>query len=95
MESTHMTDLNKLHTLLKTLRIAAFRAYRTGSWRIDQGELINVKKHGRPEKSLFLHGLDKLQSMLLQPFSWRKYKPLVALWKKLQPPESKATSCVE
>ena len=95
LESTHMTDLDKLHNLTGILTIAMCWAYRTGSWRIDQWELIKVKKHGRPEKSLFLHGLDKLQSVLLQPFSWRECKPLVDLWKPLQSPRIMTTSCVE
>ena len=95
MESTHMTDLDKLDRLMGVLTIAVCWAYRTGSWRIDQGELIKVKKHGRPEKSLFRHGLDKLQSLLLQPFSWRAWKPLIALWKELKPPKPLAASCVE
>ena len=37
MKSTHMTDLDKLHNLMAILTIAVCSAYRTGSWRIDQG----------------------------------------------------------
>lgn len=95
MESTHMTDLDKLHNLMGIVTIAACWAYRSGSWRIDEGELIKVKKHGRPSKSLFRHGLDKLQSLLFQPFSWKKWKPLIALWKELKSPKPVTTSCIE
>ena len=40
------------------LTTAIYWAYRTVSWRIAQGEIIKVKKHG----------LDKLQALLFQPF---------------------------
>ena len=86
MESTHMNDLNKLARLMGVLTITACWAYRTGVWCIDESEMIKIKKHGRPGKSLFRHGLGKLQSLLLKPFSWRAWKPLIKLWEELTPP---------
>ena len=86
MESTHLTDPAKLNRLMGVLTIAACWAYKTGAWCIEKEEHVKVKKHGRPEKSLFRHGLNKLQNLLLKPFSWRAWKPLIMLWKELLPP---------
>jgi hypothetical protein len=83
-ESTHITDTGKLERLMGVLAIAACWAYRSGMWRIDEGELIRVKKHGRPAVSLFRHGLDALRSLLLQPTTWRAWKPLIHLWRELK-----------
>ena len=88
-ESTHVTDPKKLERLMAILAIAACWAYRAGTWRIDEGELIRVKKHGRPGISLFRHGLDALRGLLLKPATWLDWRPLIRLWRELKstPPQ--------
>ena len=51
LESTHVTDCKKLERLMTILAISACWAYRAGTLKIDQGELIKLKKHGRPAVS--------------------------------------------
>ena len=86
LEATHLTDLKKLERLLTLVAMAACWAYRVGEWRIEQGELIQLKTHGRPSVSLFRHGLDALRLPLLRMTGWRSWKPLLQLWRELTTP---------
>lgn len=87
LECTHITHHDRLNALLTVVALAACWAYRVGEWRIDQGHLIKIKKHGRPEKSLFRHGLDQIRRQLIQHSGWKHIKPLVDLWRLLVPPK--------
>jgi hypothetical protein len=61
MESTHVTDKNRLETLLELITIAFVWAYLTGEWLVKKGKhKVRIKKHGRPEKSIFRVGLEYL-----------------------------------
>ena len=72
MESTHVTNLDRLDTLLEIITIAFFWAYLTGDYLIKSGkELIKIKKHGRPEKSIFKLGLECLNRAISTHF--KKY----------------------
>ncbi|RDH43046.1 IS4 family transposase [Zooshikella ganghwensis] len=55
LEDTHITDPNKIRKMVGVLAIAFCWAIKTGEWRCQQGEEIRIKKHGRPQKSLFRH----------------------------------------
>lgn len=91
LECTHITHPDRLHALLATVSLAACWAYRVGEWRIDQEQLIKIKKHGRPAKSLFRHGLDQIRCQLIQRVRWRAIKPLIDLWRLLVPPKPPIT----
>ena len=85
LEATHMTRPERLNTLMGLVTLAACWAYRAGEWRIEKDQLIKIKKHGRPSKSLFRHGLDIIRRQLIQVTKWRNMKPLVKLWELLRP----------
>ena len=91
LECTHITHPDRLNVLMAVVTLAACWAYRVGEWRIDQGELIKIKKHGRPEKSLFRHGLDHIRCQLIRYVQWRCIKPLIDLWRLLVPPKLRVT----
>ena len=87
LESTHITHPDRLHGLLGLLTLAFAWAYRVGEWRVEEREeLIKLKKHGRPTRSLFRHGLDYIRGGLLPQIRWQWIKPLIELWKYLIPP---------
>lgn len=72
MESTHVTNMERLGTLLEIITIAFFWAYLTGDYLIKTGKsIIKVKKHGNPEKSIFKLGLECLTRMISTNF--KKY----------------------
>lgn len=85
-ETTHITDAKRLSALMTLATIAACWCYRIGEWRIEQGQLIKVKKHGRPSISLFRHGLDYIADILGRSSQWRSIKPLLTVWEALKPP---------
>ena len=61
MGSTHVTDKSCLETILELITIAFFWAYLTRDWLIKKGKhVVRIKKHGRPEKSIFKVGLEYL-----------------------------------
>ena len=62
-ESTHFTDSERLSKLLALMAYALCWAIKTGEW-LHQHQPITIKKHGRPDKSIFRYGLDYLRSIL-------------------------------
>ncbi|RDH42999.1 IS4 family transposase [Zooshikella ganghwensis] len=66
LEDTHITEQSRVRKMVGVLAIAFCWSIKTGEWRCEQGETIRIKKHGRPQKSLFRHGLDLLQQIGLQ-----------------------------
>jgi hypothetical protein len=63
LENTHLTKPERMKRLLAVLAIAFCWAHKVGEW---QHELkpVKLKKHQRPEKSLFRLGLDWLSERL-------------------------------
>ena len=86
LESTHITDTQRLEKLMAFLAIAFSWAHIIGEWR-HEFKPIKIKKHGRPAQSLFRYGLDYLRSCLFHhQESNRQYafhQALESLFKRL------------
>lgn len=65
LETTHVTDLNRLHLLMGILTVMYVWCYLTGEGSHRQ-KPIPKKKHGRLAKSVFRVGLDQLRFAILQ-----------------------------
>ena len=63
LESTPMTDPQRLEKLMVFLAITFSWAHIIGEWR-HEVKPIKIKKHGRPAQSLFRYGLDYLRGCL-------------------------------
>ena len=64
IEDTHITDPDKLATLLVVIALAVTWAYRCAT-RVMGRKAISRKQHGRREKSWFRTGLDALRKWIL------------------------------
>ncbi len=64
LESTHLSEPERLSRMIALLTIGLCWAFRTGEW-LAQHEPIKLKKHGRKAKSIFRYGLDYLRRVLL------------------------------
>lgn len=64
LESTHLTDAERLSRMIALLTIALCWAFRTGEWLAEQ-KPIRIKKHGRKARSIFRYGFDHLRRILL------------------------------
>ena len=64
LESTHLTDPERLSRWLALLTIALCWAFRTGEWLATQTPIV-LKKHGRKLKSIFRTSLDYLRRIFL------------------------------
>jgi hypothetical protein len=64
LESTHLSDPERLSRLIALLTIALCWVFRTGEWLAQQNPIV-LKKHGRPAKSLFRSGFDYLRRIFL------------------------------
>ena len=62
-EDTHIISRGRIKKLIALLAVAFCWAHKTGEWRHEQ-RAIKIKKHGRPEVSLFRYGLDYLVDAL-------------------------------
>ena len=86
LESTPMTDPQRLEKLMVFLAIAFSWAHIIGEWR-HEVKPIKIKKHGRPAQSLFRCGLDYLRGCLFHDQeSARRYafhQALESLFKRL------------
>ena len=69
LEDTHLKDYDRLDKLLTMVALAFVWAYKTGFYRDKEVKPIKIKKHGRPEKSLFAYGLEWLAQVLINPFN--------------------------
>ena len=76
IEDTHMTDPDKIERLLFVVAIAFCWAYRVGDVEAEE-KAIPVKTHGRPEKSLFRKGLDKLRHAIFREVSRWEFRQLL------------------
>jgi hypothetical protein len=64
LESTHLTDSERLSKLLALLSLALCWVVLTGEW-LHQLKPLAVKKHGRRAKSIFRYGFDHLRNIVL------------------------------
>ena len=64
LESTHMTDLDKMDKLMGLLALAFTWCLVVGHWKYGEASQLPLNKHGRPAKSLFRLGLDLLRRVL-------------------------------
>ena len=62
LESTHFTDSARLSKLLALMSLALCWAVKTGEW-LARLQPIKIKKHGRPQASIFRYGFDYLRSI--------------------------------
>jgi hypothetical protein len=65
-EDTHITHRDRIKKLIALLAISFCWAHLTGQWRHQHQKTIRLKKHGRPQSSLFRYGLDWIMSGLIQ-----------------------------
>ena len=65
LESTHLTDKERVAKLIGLLSIAFIWAYRVGAWLQKEVKPIAIKSHGRRAQSVFRYGLDHLKVFLL------------------------------
>lgn len=79
MEDTHITDPDKIERLLFVIAIAFCWAYRVGDIEADEKD-IPIKTHGRPEKSLFRKGLDKLRHAIFREVSRWEFRRLLKVF---------------
>jgi Transposase DDE domain len=64
LESTHLTEPERLSKLLALLSLALCWVVLTGQW-LHQGQPLKLKTHGRRAKSLFRYGFDYLRNILV------------------------------
>lgn len=64
LESTHLSDAERLNKLLALLSLALCWVFLTGEWLHKLKPLV-VKEHGRRAKSLFRYGFDYLCNIVL------------------------------
>ena len=65
VEDTRLTSPERVSKMVAILALTYCWAHKTGEWRSEQGDGINIKKHGRLAKSFFRHGLDLIQQIAL------------------------------
>jgi len=66
LEDTRLTRYFRIKKVMALLAIGFCWAHKTGEWKHKVVKPLKVKKHGRPEHSLFRYGLDHLTDTLLQ-----------------------------
>jgi hypothetical protein len=64
LESTHLTDGERLSKLLALLSLALCWVFLSSEW-LHQLKPLHLKKHGRKAKSLFRYGLEYLRNIML------------------------------
>jgi Transposase DDE domain len=64
LESTHLTDPERLSKLLALLSLALVWVFLTGEW-LHHLKPLAIKKHGRRAKSIFRYGFDHLRNIVL------------------------------
>lgn len=80
-EDTHIVNRDRIKKVIAVLAIAYCWAYLTGEWRHQCEKTIRLKKHGRPQYSLFRYGLDWIMTALLQ--RGQKLRRLATLFEKI------------
>jgi len=69
LESTHITDPEKLKKLMAVMAIAVLWCLRIGYWKHGPYNQLPLLSHWRPEKCLFRYGLDLLRRSLKNDFA--------------------------
>lgn len=64
LESTHLTDAERLSKLVALLSLALCWVVLTGEW-LHHIKPLKLKKHGRKAKSIFRYGFDYLRNIVL------------------------------
>ena len=64
LESTHMTNLDRMDKLMGILALAFTWCLLVGHWSYGDAKQLPLNKHGRPAKALFRLGLDILRRVL-------------------------------
>jgi hypothetical protein len=77
LEDTHLKEYERLDKLLAIVALAFVWAYKVGIYRDKEIKSIKIKKHGRPEKSLFAYGLEWLAQVLINQFK-KEYKKVIS-----------------
>jgi hypothetical protein len=75
LEETHLVDYQRLNRLLMIVALAFLWSYKVGIYRNQHVRPIEIKKHGRADKSLFAYGLEALAQAFLNG-----YAPRIALY---------------
>lgn len=83
LEDTHLTQAQRLSTLLALLALAFTWAYLVGTWLHEQ-QPLKLKKHGYAPKSLFKRGFELLRAAITAAPGEAKY-PLELCLKVLSP----------
>ena len=65
LEETRLTRYFRIKKVMALLAIAFCWAHKAGEWKHQAIKPLKIKKHGRPEQSLFRYGLDYLTDCLL------------------------------
>ena len=77
-EDTRITRYVRIKKIMALLAIAFSWAHKVGEWKHAFVKPLRLKKHGRPEQSLFRYGLDHLTDNLLHGF--REVTESIRLW---------------
>ncbi len=80
-EDTRITTRERVKKLIAVLAIAFCWAHLTGEWRNRCEKVIPLKKHGRPQVSLFRYGLDWIMTALIH--RGQKLRKLVRIFTEL------------
>jgi hypothetical protein len=78
LEDTRLTRYYRIKKVIALQAIAFCWAHKTGEWKHHAVKALTIKKHGRPEFSLFRYGLDELTDYLVQPV--KKAENTFRLW---------------
>lgn len=65
LEETRLTQYFRIKKVMALLAVGFCWAHKTGEWKHKVVKPLKIKKHGRPEQSLFRYGLDYLTDTLL------------------------------
>lgn len=77
-EETRVTKYLRIKKIMALLAIAFSWAHKVGEWKHRFVKSLRIKKHGRPEQSLFRYGLDHLTDNLLH--GCREAAEALRLW---------------
>jgi hypothetical protein len=64
LEASRLRGDGKMEKLLAALALGTAWSYAFGRWHVETVTPLKIKKHGRPEKSVFRRGLDLMRQVL-------------------------------
>lgn len=65
LEQTHLKDLHRIKKLIALLSLAFGFCLQAGQWKTIYQDAPKYKSHGYPAKSIFRHGLDLIQYLMI------------------------------